>query len=113
MCSAGVCKQLHLRKVCLYNKKCILRILWRLLRCKVAAMNRSRTLPSDPEFLLQYMEDIDSDCSDDEFDGYIDNEVIQALPGEMNNSGTAMEMMDMIMNGCNIDSCCRGCSNGK
>ena len=65
-------------------------------------MNRSRTLPSDPEFLLQYMEDIDSDCSDDEFDGYVDDEVIEALPGEMNNGGAAMEMMDMIMNGCNI-----------
>ena len=60
------------------------------------------TLPSDPEFLLQYMEDIDSDCSDDEFDGYVDDEVINALPGEMNNGGAAMEMMDMIMNGCNI-----------
>ena len=27
-------------------------------------------LPSDPEFLLQYMEDMDSDVSDDEFDSY-------------------------------------------
>ena len=48
------------------------------------------------------MEDIDSDCSDDEFDGYVDDEVIKALPGEMSNGGAAMEMMDMIMNGCNI-----------
>ena len=48
------------------------------------------------------MEDIDSDCTDDEFDGYVDDDVIKALPGEMNDGGAAMEMMDMIMNGCNI-----------
>ena len=48
------------------------------------------------------MEDIDSDCSDDEFDGYVDDEVIKALPGVMNNSGTAIEMMNIIMNRCNI-----------
>ena len=48
------------------------------------------------------MEDIDSDCSDDEFDGYVDDEVIKALPGVMNNTGTAIEMMNTIMNGCNI-----------
>ena len=45
------------------------------------------------------MEVIDSDCSDDEFDGFFDDEVIKALPGEMNK---AIQMMDMIMNGCNI-----------
>ena len=76
--------------------------MWLRFGCIVAAMNRSRSLPSDPEFLLQYMEDIDSDCSDDEFDGYVDDDVIKALPGEMNDGGAAMEMMDMIMNGCNI-----------
>ena len=31
-------------------------------------------LPSDPEFLLQYMEDMDSDLSDDEFDGYVEEQ---------------------------------------
>ena len=76
--------------------------MWLPFGCIVAAMKRSRSLPSDPEFLLQYMEDIDSDCSDDEFNGYVDDDVIKALPGEMNDGGAAMEMMDMIMNGCNI-----------
>ena len=45
------------------------------------------------------MKVIGSDCSGDEFDGFCDNEVIKVLPGEMNK---AMEIMDMIMNGCNI-----------
>ena len=33
-----------------------------------------RKLPSDPEFLLKYIDDIDSDCSDDEFKGYVDED---------------------------------------
>eukprot|EP00731_Ephydatia_muelleri_P012876 Em0007g186a len=33
-----------------------------------------RKLPSDPEFLLKYMDDIDSDFSDDEFQGYVDED---------------------------------------
>ena len=37
-------------------------------------MASRRHLPSDPEFLLEYMEKIESDISDDEFDGYIDEE---------------------------------------
>lgn len=32
----------------------------------------ARKLPSDPELLLQYMDEIDSDYSDDEFDGFVD-----------------------------------------
>ena len=66
------------------------------LGCKVAAI---RSLPG----LLQYVEVIDSDCSDDEFDPYmdVDDEVIKALPGEINEGHAAKEMMDMIMNGCN------------
>ena len=40
------------------------------------------------------------DC--DEFDGYVDDEVIKVLPGGMNKGCAALEMMDMIMNGCNI-----------
>ena len=67
----------------------------------LAAMNRSRSLPSDPEFLLQFMEDIDSDCSDDDFDGYVDD-VTETLPGEVNDGGAAKEMLHMIMSGCNI-----------
>ena len=31
-------------------------------------------LPSDPEFLLQYLEDMDSDLSDDDFDGYVEEQ---------------------------------------
>ena len=45
-------------------------------------MNNSRSLPLDPEFLLQFMEDIDSDCSDDDFDGYVDD-VTERLPVEV------------------------------
>ena len=33
-----------------------------------------RKLPSDPEFLLKFMDDIDSDGSDDDFDGYVDDD---------------------------------------
>ncbi|KAL5510065.1 hypothetical protein EMCRGX_G005538 [Ephydatia muelleri] len=33
-----------------------------------------RILPSDPEFLLKFMDDIDSDGSDDDFDGYVDDD---------------------------------------
>ena len=36
----------------------------------------ARRLPSDPEFLLEYMDGIPSDDSDDDFDGYVDNPVI-------------------------------------
>ncbi|KAL5510616.1 hypothetical protein EMCRGX_G006184 [Ephydatia muelleri] len=61
-------------------------------------MNRSRSLPSDPEFLFQFMEDIDSD---DDFDGYVDD-VTETLPGEVNDGGAAKEMLHMIMSGCNI-----------
>ena len=31
-------------------------------------------LPSDPEHLLEYMENVCSDSSDDEFDGYLSDE---------------------------------------
>ena len=31
-------------------------------------------LPSDPEALLNFMDDIDTDASDSDFDGYIDSE---------------------------------------
>ena len=34
--------------------------------------NKKKTLPSDPELLLQYMDDIGSDYSDEGFDGYVE-----------------------------------------
>ena len=37
-------------------------------------MARQIYLPSDPEKLLQIFDDLESDYSDDEFDGYIDND---------------------------------------
>lgn len=37
-------------------------------------MTHNKRLVSDPKFLLQFMEDIDSDLSDNDFDGYIDDE---------------------------------------
>ena len=33
-----------------------------------------RKLPSEPKFLLKYTDDMDSDCSDDEFKGYVDED---------------------------------------
>ena len=65
-------------RACLYisDKHCVI-LVWER-DYNVTAMNRSRSLPSDPEFLLQFMEVIDSDCSDDDFDGYVD-EVTETL----------------------------------
>ena len=37
-------------------------------------MAQQKSLPSDPEQLLQFMDDLDSDFSDDDFEGYIDEE---------------------------------------
>ena len=37
-------------------------------------MARQIYLPSDPEKLLQIFDDLESDSSDDEFDGHIDND---------------------------------------
>ena len=36
----------------------------------------SQHLPADPKFLLEYMDSIPSEDSDDEFDGYVDNPTI-------------------------------------
>ncbi|KAL5459781.1 hypothetical protein EMCRGX_G033154 [Ephydatia muelleri] len=54
-----------------------------LMDKNVADLQRPQTpevvharLPSYPEFLLQFMEDIDSDLSNDDFDGYIDDNVV-------------------------------------
>ena len=68
-----MCNQLQLREVCLRIVKCGF-----YLGCKVVAINRCRSLPQPPP-----IQD-------------------RALPGEMNSGGTAIEMMNMIMNGCNI-----------
>ena len=62
-------------------------------------INRSRSLSSDPEFLLKFMEDIDSDCSDDDFDGYVDD-VMETLPVQVNNGGAANEMLRMMQHCC-------------
>ena len=35
-------------------------------------MAQSKSLSSDPEELLQFMDNLDSDFSDDDFEGYID-----------------------------------------
>ena len=85
--SAGMNKQSQLRADC-YTTKFEFYASW----CNVTAMNRRRSLPSDPEFLLQFMEDVDNDCSDDDFDGCVD-EVTEALPGEVNDGGAAKEML--------------------
>ena len=37
---------------------------------------KNKWLPADPEFLLEYIDGIPSEDSDDDFDGYIDNPVI-------------------------------------
>ena len=38
------------------------------------AMAQSKSLSSDPEELLQFMDNLDSDFSDDDFEGYIDED---------------------------------------
>ena len=44
----------------------------------------TKTLPSDPEFLLQYMDDIGSDYSDEGFDGYVEeNESCSVSVGDV------------------------------
>ena len=40
----------------------------------LTAMARQMSLPSDPQHLLQFMDDLDSDFSDDHFEGYIDED---------------------------------------
>eukprot|EP00731_Ephydatia_muelleri_P013715 Em0007g1025a len=56
-------------------------------------MANKKTLPSDPEFLLQYLDDMDSDFSDEDFDGYIEenNEGCETQAGETE----AMEVEEM------------------
>ena len=39
-----------------------------------SAMAQSKSLSSDPEELLQFMDNLDSDFSDDDFEGYIDED---------------------------------------
>ena len=36
---------------------------------------RSRMLPSDPDYLLQYFDALPSDDSEDDFDGYLSDDV--------------------------------------
>ena len=53
--------------------------------CITNASQKKQYLPSDPEFLHSYMDALDSDESDDDFDGYVDNiEII--TDGEVNSS---------------------------
>ncbi|KAL5510009.1 hypothetical protein EMCRGX_G005473 [Ephydatia muelleri] len=56
-------------------------------------MANKKTLPSDPEFLLQYLDDMDSDFSDEDFDGYVEenNEGCETQAGETE----AMEVEEM------------------
>ena len=42
----------------------------------VQSNRRNERLPADPEFLLEYMDGIPNEDSDDDFDGYVDNPVI-------------------------------------
>ena len=42
----------------------------------------SQRLPADPEFLLEYIDGIPSEDSDDEFDGYVDNPTILNVGNE-------------------------------
>ena len=56
-------------------------------------MARQIYLPSDPEKLLQIFDDLESDYSDDEFDGYIDNddEEIQERMTRVGEIGSGLE----------------------
>ena len=42
-------------------------------------MATKKTLPSDAEFLLQYMDDMDSDCSDEDFDGILRTRAVKLV----------------------------------
>ena len=59
-------------------------------------MASRRLLPTDPVFLLEYMENIESDISDDEFDGYIDEEegVCGGGIGNNNREGVCSDMLE-------------------
>ena len=39
----------------------------------MACNNSSRDIPSDPEFILNYFDNLPSDESDSDFDGYVDD----------------------------------------
>ena len=55
-------------------------------------MARQIYLPSYPEKLLQILDDLKSDYSDDEFDGYIDNdEEIQERMTRVGEIGSGLE----------------------
>ena len=56
-------------------------------------MARQIYLPSDPEKLLQIFDDLESDYSDDECDGYIDNddEEIQERMTRVGEVGSGLE----------------------
>ena len=41
-------------------------------------MNRGKTVPSDPEFLLKLIDELPSDDSHDDFDGYLTKEEAEA-----------------------------------
>ena len=50
-------------------------------------MNRGKTVPSDPEFLLKLMDELPSDESDDEFDGYLTEEEEEEYSSTQKNTG--------------------------
>ena len=50
-------------------------------------MNRGKTVPSDPDFLLKLMDDLPSDDSDDDFDGYLTEEEEDEYSSTQKNTG--------------------------
>ena len=66
------------------------------------AMARNGYLPSDPQALLSYMEDIDSDESDGDFDGYVDSDDEEYVAGREKRS-QCMEPADTEIE-CNADA---------
>ena len=75
---------MYVTLVCARSKTFIIAVLYNITRTRhlhaihsvvLTIITRDGLTPSsDPVFLLEYMENIESDISDDEFDGYIDEE---------------------------------------
>ena len=76
----------------------------------LTAMARQMSLPSDPEQLLQFMDDMDSDFSDDDSEGYIDEDewLEETMRRRMDVQGDVTVSSTVCVNGdggeCNVDT---------
>ena len=59
-------------------------------------MNRGKTVSSDPEFLLKMMDELPSDDSDDDFDGYLTEEEEEGYSSTPKNTGNKIIMIPKL-----------------